>query len=234
MYEFSIYQVKPGPEFAEKRFNPFKLLHDRPHRDDYVPVYTEKDLGCKTVTLESIYTRFQHDDPDCPPSFTGHSLSVSDVVEIRYHGEHPLVYYCDSVGFALTDWKDASTRPVPFSAVDLMNMTYDACIANGLTDRWDKISDYYLPSRYSDVRITDTRFGMYGIADFGDSEGVYADIYIKGVYDDSNQSKILGVGTFKTLSSDLEALQAGGELCGTLTYMCHKLINANWEHFIPG
>ena len=46
-------------------------------------------------TLEGIYQMF---NCDCPEDFQGHSLSVSDVVEI-VNGENAGFYFCDSIGF---------------------------------------------------------------------------------------------------------------------------------------
>jgi hypothetical protein len=46
-------------------------------------------------TLEDIYRRFNNDHPK---DFTGHSLSVSDVVILR-HGDRQTAHYCDSYGF---------------------------------------------------------------------------------------------------------------------------------------
>ena len=46
-------------------------------------------------TLEGVYQMF---NCDCPEDFQGHSLSVSDVVEI-VNGENAGFYFCDSVGF---------------------------------------------------------------------------------------------------------------------------------------
>ena len=46
-------------------------------------------------TLEGVYQMF---NCDCPEDFQGHSLSVSDVVEI-VNGENAGFYFCDSIGF---------------------------------------------------------------------------------------------------------------------------------------
>lgn len=46
--------------------------------------------------LESIYTRF---NVDHPKDFTGHSLSMSDVVVIHQDGKDT-AHYCNRVGFA--------------------------------------------------------------------------------------------------------------------------------------
>lgn len=46
-------------------------------------------------TLEGVYQMF---NGDCPEDFQGHSLSVSDVVEI-VGGKDAGFYFCDSIGF---------------------------------------------------------------------------------------------------------------------------------------
>ena len=62
-------------------------------RENYTLVYTgELREG---MSLEDIYTRFNIDHP---ADFTGHSLSVSDVVVLHQDGENTS-HYVDSVGY---------------------------------------------------------------------------------------------------------------------------------------
>ena len=61
--------------------------------DDYQTVY-EGDDPCTTTIdafLEGLFTKFNLHKPE---DFRGHSMSVSDIVEVD--GK---MYYCDSVGF---------------------------------------------------------------------------------------------------------------------------------------
>ena len=94
---FSIYQLKGGNETLDYRFEPLDSIHRNGlsvKPENYELVYeaplTEKD------NLESIYTRF---NVDRPADFTGHSLSVSDIVVLHQNGEDT-AHYCDRAGFS--------------------------------------------------------------------------------------------------------------------------------------
>ena len=94
---FSIYQLKGGNETLDYRFEPLDSIHRNGlsvKPENYELVYeapmTEKD------NLESIYTRF---NVDRPADFTGHSLSVSDIV-VLHQGGKDTAHYCDRVGFS--------------------------------------------------------------------------------------------------------------------------------------
>ena len=93
---FSIYQIRGGPETRDFRFEPYYRLLATGRTGDpanYDLVYTAplRDID----TLESIYRQF---NTDHPADFTGHSLSVSDVVVLR-HGDRQEAHFCDDVGF---------------------------------------------------------------------------------------------------------------------------------------
>ena len=94
---FSIYQLKGGNETLDYRFEPLDSIHRNGlsvKPENYELVYeaplTEKD------DLESIYTRF---NVDRPADFTGHSLSVSDIVVLHQNGKDT-AHYCDRAGFS--------------------------------------------------------------------------------------------------------------------------------------
>ncbi|MFR8331717.1 MAG: YodL domain-containing protein [Oscillospiraceae bacterium] len=91
MGSFSIYQLKGGNETLDYRFEPLDSIHRNGlsvKPENYELVYeaplTEKD------NLESIYTRF---NVDRPADFTGHSLSVSDIVVLHQNGKDT-AHYC--------------------------------------------------------------------------------------------------------------------------------------------
>ena len=95
--QFGIYQITArDPEHDYRFMNlDFVKRHGMEvNRADYELVYTapltEKD------TLEAIYERF---NIQRPADFTGHSLSVSDVVVLN-DGSTVKAYYVDSIGFA--------------------------------------------------------------------------------------------------------------------------------------
>ena len=94
---FSIYQLKGDNETLDYRFEPLDSIHRNGlsvKPENYELVYeapmTEKD------NLESIYTRF---NVDRPADFTGHSLSVSDIVVLHQDGKDT-AHYCDRAGFS--------------------------------------------------------------------------------------------------------------------------------------
>ena len=94
---FSIYQLKSGNETLDYRFEPLDAIRNNGlsvKPENYELVYTapltEKD------SLDSIYTRFNIDHP---ADFTGHSLSVSDIVVLHQDGKDT-AHYCDRFGFS--------------------------------------------------------------------------------------------------------------------------------------
>ena len=94
---FSIYQLKPGDSTRDYRFEPLDTIRNNGlsvKPENYEQVYTAP-LTAKD-NLESIYTRF---NVDRPADFTGHSLSVSDIV-VLHQGGKDTAHYCDRAGFS--------------------------------------------------------------------------------------------------------------------------------------
>ncbi len=94
---FSIYQLKGGNETLDYRFEPLDTIRNNGlsvKPENYEQVYTAP-LTAKD-NLESIYTRF---NVDRPADFTGHSLSVSDIVVLHQNGKDT-AHYCDRFGFS--------------------------------------------------------------------------------------------------------------------------------------
>ena len=94
---FSIYQLKGGSETLDYRFEPLDTIRNNGlsvKPENYEQVYTAP-LTAKD-NLESIYTRF---NVDRPADFTGHSLSVSDIVVLHQNGKDT-AHYCDRFGFS--------------------------------------------------------------------------------------------------------------------------------------
>ena len=93
---FGIYQLKDSAETRDIRFMDMDYLEKEGipvSRENYTLVYTgELTEG---MSLEDIYTKF---NVDHPADFTGHSLSVSDVVVLHQDGENTS-HYVDSVGY---------------------------------------------------------------------------------------------------------------------------------------
>ena len=100
---FLIYQLREDSP-AELRFMGLSHLQNPPDKANYAPVYTgnpnpETDLSDETsrmLALEDLYSQFNADEK--PEGFTGHSLSVSDVIALK-NGGAVSYHYCDSVGF---------------------------------------------------------------------------------------------------------------------------------------
>ncbi len=93
---FGIYQLKDTEETRDIHFMNMDYLEREGipvSRENYTLVYTgELTEG---MSLEDIYTKFNIDHP---ADFTGHSLSVSDVVVLHQDGENTS-HYVDSVGY---------------------------------------------------------------------------------------------------------------------------------------
>ena len=93
---FGIYQLKDTEETRDIHFMNMDYLEKEGisvSRENYTLVYTgELKEG---MSLEDIYTQFNINHP---ADFTGHSLSVSDVVVLHQDGENTS-HYVDSVGY---------------------------------------------------------------------------------------------------------------------------------------
>ena len=97
---YAILQLRDIDETRQEQFASLDYLHRQgkePDIDHYKIVYTA-DLPTFTdrdAMLESLYTKFNIDHP---AYFTGHSLSVSDIVALKTGGVVSC-HYVDSVGF---------------------------------------------------------------------------------------------------------------------------------------
>lgn len=96
---YIIYQLKPGEETRDLRFESFANLKRAVERRNYDAVYTEElphlPKAGLVELLETLYTKF---NLNLPEDFTGHSLSVSDVIAIRRDGQVS-AHYVDVYGF---------------------------------------------------------------------------------------------------------------------------------------
>ncbi len=97
---YRIYQIKKGDEYYLNRFEALSDNLGKINIDDYNLIYEGdfsqiegKSLNGK---LENLYTKFNIDRPS---DFTGHSLSVSDVIVIEQNGKAE-AHYVDSIGFS--------------------------------------------------------------------------------------------------------------------------------------
>ena len=93
---FSIYQLKGGDETRDYRFEPLERLRElglSVEKDNYDLVYSAPLADGET--LEDLFVRFNVERPE---DFTGHSLSMSDVIVLR-HGEQQSAHYLDRGGY---------------------------------------------------------------------------------------------------------------------------------------
>lgn len=93
---FSLYQLKEGPDLHYHRFISLDRLHKdglEVERGNYDLVYTAK-LN-ENDNPESLFERF---NLNRDKHFTGHSMSMSDILVIKRDGEEK-AYYCDRIGF---------------------------------------------------------------------------------------------------------------------------------------
>ena len=99
---YCIYQLRRDPELAELRFMNSQYLRDHglePAFDHYEAVYSGSlpSDGSTEARLDDLYMKFNTAHPQ---DFTGHSLSVSDIVVLKQQGAVSS-HYVDSVGFVL-------------------------------------------------------------------------------------------------------------------------------------
>lgn len=92
----AIYQLKSDAP-AELRFMGLEHLDLPPDKANYTAVYTSDLVPDDNTTriLENLYCIFNDDHP---ADFTGHSLSVSDIIALKREGVVSY-HYCDSIGF---------------------------------------------------------------------------------------------------------------------------------------
>ena len=92
----AVYQLKEDAP-VELLFTGLERLDSPPDKANYTAVYT-RDLvpdDDRTRILENFYYIF---NDDRPVDFTGHSLSISDILALKQDGVVSY-YYCDSIGF---------------------------------------------------------------------------------------------------------------------------------------
>ena len=97
---YCIYQLRRDPELAELRFMNSHYLREHglePAFDHYEAVYSGAlpSDGSTEARLDDLYMKFNTAHPQ---DYTGHSLSVSDIVVLRQQGAVSS-HYVDSVGF---------------------------------------------------------------------------------------------------------------------------------------
>lgn len=112
---------------------------------------------------------------------------------------------------------------------ELMEKIVEIITKAGEYKKAEAILDYFLPEKHQVVKLTDYEFDFQGVADFGGSEGIYLDCWLKWKYDNF----YCKMGTFKTLRDDLEGMKIMAELGGILNFYLSRFVNQNINCFTP-
>ena len=103
MITFKIHQIKDieNTDYAFRSFNPGKF-NFKDYEERYEMEFESLKEKTNTEICEVIFYMF---NVRRPSDFKGHSLSVSDIIEINRHGSSAF-YYCDICGFSRLDRHD--------------------------------------------------------------------------------------------------------------------------------
>ena len=209
---FTIYQLKGGSETRDYRFEPYESLQEAGlaiDRQNYDLVYTAP-LDGKT-TLEDIFRTF---NLDRPPDFTGHSLSVSDIVVLNRGGDTK-AYYCDSAGFvdvpSFLEQKMETAVDQPIINEDEIRRAL--CDGSGFENGKMRIQYYFsqpvLPPREEMVRWLKKEYGTGGRSwDFANGSRGWLDYSSSGfeIQCNTDNGQISHTLTWQEVSSRLQEL----------------------------
>ena len=158
---YKIYQIKSGEEYHYKRFEGFEGQPEPVSITDYDLVY--QGTLSDTDTLESIYEQFNINRPE---DFTGHSLSVSDVIVIEKDGQQT-AHFVDSVGyqdvpdFFVERTQKAEQTPEQLEEVKLKSIVIDLRPREVIeAERSDRQERANAPEEAENYHITDLMLGQ--------------------------------------------------------------------------
>lgn len=102
-----VWQLAPEANIMMKfiGYDEFVKRFGEPDLADYQIVY---DGETETNDLEALYTKF---NTNHPPGYEGHSLSMSDVLEL-YDSDGSTFYYCDRFGFQKIPFQESGQEQV--------------------------------------------------------------------------------------------------------------------------
>ena len=178
--KFQIYQLPDGEKYHGIRFEGMEQLKRdgvQLNKDDYSLVY-EGEIGefRGNVTLEALFAQF---NTAHPADFTGHSLSVSDVIVISVDGKDT-AYFCDSFGFTempeFFKEKELSQEKSAPTVADLD--VGDVIMYEGKRREVEKISEKSISLK--DLDAPDYGGILLGTSDVFAYEGWQADMEEKG------------------------------------------------------
>lgn len=90
------------------------------------------------------------------------------------------------------------------------------------------ILDYALPD-YNPKDMITCEFDLRSNLDYGGSEGIYLNLWIS--YEVDGEKASAGIGTFKTLRTDREAMRIMGALLADFIVEQHSYVNAHLDDF---
>lgn len=121
-----------------------------------------------------------------------------------------------------------------YTPTTLMQAIHDRLVADGCYGDAEKIIDYFSPSsNYEHRQFTNYEFDIIAYPIFGSSEGIYLSVIARGSMDSTGQVSMWDIGTYKTLRTDLEAMQIMGKLAGSIVYHAYQFVNARLDDFEP-
>jgi len=126
------------------------------------------------------------------------------------------------------------TKKNRYTPTTLMQAIHDQLVADGCYGDAEQIMDYFLPSgNYERRQFTNYEFDTIAYPSFGSSEGIYLSVVARGRMDSTGQVSMWDIGTYKTLRTDLDAMQIMGKLAGSIVYHAYRFVNAHLDDFEP-
>jgi len=120
------------------------------------------------------------------------------------------------------------------TTMELMKAIQEITVSAGDYAKGNEIMDYFFASDYNAVPVSNYEFDLCTDVRFGSNEGIYLGIYIDGLFEENqNESRLLRIGGYKTLNTDLEAMKIMGELGGVIVYHGRNYINSHLDRFSP-
>lgn len=102
-----VWQLNPDSDIMMK-FISYDDLVVRFGEPDHVNFQVVYDSEVETNDLEALYTKFNLDHP---PGYEGHSLSMSDVLEL-HDSSGSVFYYCDRFGFKEIPFQESGQEQI--------------------------------------------------------------------------------------------------------------------------
>lgn len=115
--KFRVYQLDfKGIETYPFAFRGMKTMHkagyQQPPADSYELVYDGELIHPKGMDEKAVLNRiYEHCNDYLPEGYQGHSLSMSDIVEL-YDGDNRDFFYCDEDGFTSVRFDAEQVRPM--------------------------------------------------------------------------------------------------------------------------